>query len=47
MPHTPGHSPFDIYALRGEGGEQISSEELLDRRAREHISSFTSSSSNG
>ena len=43
MPHTPGHSPFDIYALRGEGGEQISSEELLDRRAREQARTFQAS----
>ena len=35
MPHTPGHSPFDIYALRGEGGEQISAAEVEARRREE------------
>tara|TARA_R100001086_G_scaffold139253_1_gene72982 strand:+ start:1354 stop:4176 length:2823 start_codon:yes stop_codon:yes gene_type:complete len=40
MPHTPGHSPFDIYALRGEGGEQISSAEIEARRAREQARTF-------
>ena len=32
--------PFDIYALRGEGGEQISSEEIRRRRAQEQARNF-------
>tara|TARA_R100001129_G_scaffold174447_4_gene146747 strand:- start:2835 stop:5510 length:2676 start_codon:yes stop_codon:yes gene_type:complete len=41
MPHTPGHSPFDFYALRGEGGEETTSMDIMRRRAQEQARNFT------
>ena len=41
MPHIPGHSPFDIYALRGEGGEETTSMDIMRRRAEEQARNFS------